>query len=74
MSMIFPLVLAVFLIASTGSGDMPSVMVVRTNPSGQEGSVFAEPLMTYKQAERIIRQNEEIIRLLKEIERNTKRR
>jgi len=53
---------------------MPSVMVVRTNPTGQESPVFAEPLMTYKQAERIIRQNEEIIRLLKDIERNTKRR
>jgi len=49
-------------------------MVVRTNPTGQESPVFAELLMTYKQAERIIRQNEEIIRLLKDIERNTKRR
>ncbi len=58
--------LVVMLMAVTVSGDTPSVMVVRTNPSGQESPVFAEPFMTYKQAERLIKQNEEIIKLLKD--------
>lgn len=74
MKTVLLVVLAVMLMAVTVSGDTPSVMVVRTNPTGQESPVFAEPLTTYKQAEKIIKQNDEIIKLLKDIERNTKRR
>lgn len=74
MKTVFLVILIVMLLAVTVSGDTASVMIVRTNPSGQESPVFSEPLMTYRQAERLIRQNEEIIRLLKDIERNTRRR
>ncbi|MEK6690362.1 MAG: hypothetical protein AABY78_03550 [Nitrospirota bacterium] len=74
MRIIIFLVLVIILMAVTVSGDTPSIMIVRTNPLGQESTVFSEPLMTYKQAERIIKQNEDIIRLLKDIERNTKKK
>lgn len=74
MKTVFCVVLVVMLMAVTVSGDTSSVMVVRNNPTGQGSPVFAEPLMTYKQAERLIKQNEEIIKLLKDIERNTKKK
>lgn len=50
--------------------NVPPVTVVRTNPSGYQSS--SEPLVTYLQADKIIRQNAEIIKLLKDIEKNTK--
>ncbi|RMG04352.1 MAG: hypothetical protein D6726_03550, partial [Nitrospirae bacterium] len=37
-------------------------VIVRTNPQGYETAVNAKPLMTYQQAETMIRQNEKIIR------------
>ncbi|MEK6691038.1 MAG: hypothetical protein AABY78_07030 [Nitrospirota bacterium] len=74
MKIILMVILIIALMTMIVSGDTPSLMIVRTNPTGQWSPVFSEPLMTYKQGERVIRQNEEIIRLLKDIERNTRKR
>lgn len=63
------IVLAAIFMSATVSGDTSSVMVVRTNPAGHESPLFAEPLMTYKQGEKLIRQNEEMISLLKDIDK-----
>jgi hypothetical protein len=55
-------------------------VIVRTNPQGYETGLTAKPIMTYRQAEtmirqneKIIRQNEEIIKLLRKIERNSRK-
>jgi uncharacterized membrane protein len=55
-------------------------VIVRTNPGGYGTTTTAKPLMTYQQAEtmirqnlKIIRQNEEIIKLLRKIERNSRK-
>lgn len=55
-------------------------VIVRTNPQGYENALTSKPLMTYQQAEtmirqneKIIRQNEEIIKLLQKIERNSRK-
>ncbi len=67
-------ILIALFFASIVSGDTASVTVVRTNVSGHSNPALAQPLMTYKQAETMIKQNKEIIKLLKSIEKNTGRK
>lgn len=67
-------------ISSNTAQSETKAIIVRTNPSGHETTVTSKPLMTYQQAEKIIKQNEVIIRqnkkiikLLEQIERNTRK-